>query len=69
MALVGDGCAVNKYAGDSLATSHGFLSPTTRCSAHAASGSLKRMASSKIIMCVEEVVTFASGIRPILRHF
>ena len=68
MALVGDGCAVNKYAGDSLAISHGFLSPTTRCSAYAASGPLKRMASSKI-MCVEEVVTFASGIRPILRHF
>ena len=68
MGLVGDGCAESKYAGDSLATNHGLLSPTTSCSAHAASGSIKRMASSKT-MCVEEVVIFASKIRPILRHF
>ena len=68
VALAGNGCAVNKSAGDSLAANYGLLSPATRCSAHAASGSIKRMASSKTI-CVEEVNTFASGTRPILRYF
>ena len=66
--LVGDGCAVNKSACDSLATNYGLLSPTTSCSAHAVSGSIKKMASSKTI-CVGEVVLFASGICPILQHF
>ena len=35
---------------------------------YAASGSINRMASSKT-MCVEEVVTFTSGIHPFLQHF
>ena len=35
VALIGDLCAVNKSAGDSLAANYGFHSPTTRCSAHA----------------------------------
>ena len=42
MALVGDSCAVNKSAGDSLATSYGLLSPRTRYSGHAAIGSIKK---------------------------
>ena len=63
--LVGDSCAVNKSADDSLATNYELLSPTAHCSAHEASGSIKRLASSKT-MSVEEVVTFASGIYPIL---
>ena len=60
VALVCDGCAVNKSTGNSLAANYGLLSPTTHCSAHAASGSIKRIASSKT-MRVEEVVTFASA--------
>ena len=39
-----------------------------RCSTHAGSGSIKRMSSSKT-MSVPEVVTFAEGLRLILRHF
>ena len=57
----GDGCAVNKSEGE-------LLSPRTGCFAYTASCLIKRMASSKTI-CVEKVVTFASGIRPIFRHF
>ena len=68
VALVGDGFGVNKSTDDSLATNYGLLSPTTGCSEHTAIGSIKRMASSKT-MCAEEVVIFASGIHPILRHF
>ena len=68
MALVGDGYAINKSTGDGLAAIYGLLSPTICCSAHAASGSIKRMAYSKT-MQVEEVVTFTSGICPILQHF
>ena len=52
-----------------MLTEHiGLLSPTSRCSAYAASGSLKRMASSET-MSVPEIVTFVDGLRPILRHF
>ena len=68
VALVGDGSAVNKSVGDSLDANYGLLSPTARCSAHAASGPVKMIASFKT-MCVEEVVTFASGIHPIFQHF
>lgn len=68
VALVADGCSVNTKAGKDLFNRYGLISPTTRCSGHAASGSIKRLASSKT-MCVEEVVTFADGLRPVLRHF
>ena len=68
VALVADGCSTNVTAGEFLVEHYGLMSPTTRCSAHAASGSIKRISSSKT-MCVEEVVTFATGIRPVLRHF
>ena len=68
VALVADGCSVNKTAGEVLVARYGLLSPSTRCSAHAASGSIKLISSSKT-MCVDEVVTFADGIRPVLQHF
>ena len=68
VALVGDGCSVNKKAGEILTSHIGLLSPTTRCSAHAASGTIRRITASKT-MSVPEVVTFASGINPILKHF
>ena len=67
-ALVADGCGVNPKAGEKFVNDFGLLSPTTRCSGHAASGSLRRLTSSKT-MCVDEVVTFANGLRPILKHF
>ena len=68
VALVADGCRTNITAGEYLVTHYGMMAPTTRCSAHAASGSIKRMSSSKT-MCVDEVVTFATGLRPVLHHF
>ena len=68
LAVVGDGCSVNKKVGEKLTTEIGLISPTTRCSGHAATGSIKRMASSETIS-VPEVVTFAGGLMPILKHF
>ena len=46
----------------------GILSPRARCSAHAAHGNMKRMAGSKN-MCVQEVVEYATQIRPVLKYF
>ena len=68
VASVGDGCSVNKKAGEILTSYIGLLSPTTRCSAHAANGSISRTTTSKT-MSVPEVVTFASGIKQVLKHF
>ena len=68
VAFVGDGCGVNPLAGERMTRLYGFLTPTTRCSGHAASGSIKRLTSSKT-MCVDEAVTFAKGVKPILKHF
>lgn len=67
-ALVADGASVNPKAGQILTEKLGLVSPTTRCSGHAASGCIKRMATSKT-MQVDAVVTFASGLKPILKHF
>ena len=67
VALVGDGCSVNPKAGELLTTMFGLLSPTTRCSGHAASGSIRRMTTPKT-MCVDETITFAAGIKPVLKH-
>ena len=66
--MVGDGCSVNKKAGEILTSHIGLLSPTTQCSAHATSGTIHWITTSKT-MSVPEVVTFASGIKPILKHF
>ena len=68
VALVGDGCSVNKKAGEILTSHIGLLSPTTQCSAQAANGTIRRITTSKT-MSVPEVVTFTSGIKPILKHF
>ena len=68
VALVADGCGVNPKAGEKLVADFGLLSPTTRCSGHAASGSIRRLSTSKT-MCVDEVVTFAAGLKPVLKHF
>ena len=63
VALVGDGCAVNKAAVDKLTEKLGLLSPGARCSGHAADGSIKRLTSSKT-MSVAKVVTYSQGLRP-----
>ena len=68
VAIVADGCKVNQKAGEMLTEEYGLLSPTTRCSAHAGTGTLKRISSSKT-MSVPEVVTFVEGLHPILRNF
>ena len=68
VALVADGCGVNKKAGEVLAEQISILCPTTRCSSHAATGSIRRLTTSKTTS-VDEVVTFALGLKPILKHF
>lgn len=47
VALVGDGCSVNPKAGRTMLEWYGLISPTTRCSGHSASGSIRRMTTSK----------------------
>ena len=68
VANVGDGCRVNQKAGQDLTNNIGLITPTTRCSGHAASGAMKRLTNSKT-MAVDEVVTFTEGLGPILKHF
>ena len=66
--VTADGCSTNSAATDLLVSKIGLLSPGTRCSGHAAHGSMRRLASSKT-MCVTEVVEYATNIRPVLKHF
>lgn len=66
--ITADGCRTNAAAVDLLVEKVGILSPRARCSAHAAHGSMRRMASSKT-MSVQEVVEYATNIRPVLKHF
>ena len=63
-----DGCATNGAAVALLVKIIGLISPSARCSAHAAHGSMRRLAASKT-MCVPEVVDYAAQIRPVLKHF
>ena len=56
VAMVGDGCSVNKQAGEILTSHIGLLSPTTQCSAHAASGTIRRIKTLKTVS-VPKVVT------------
>ena len=67
VATVADGCGVNHKAIEVLTNEIGWLTPA-RCSGHAASGSIKIIASSETF-CPPEVVTFAAGLRLILKHF
>ena len=64
--MVGDGCSVNKKAGEILTSHIGLLSTTTQCSAHAASGAIRWITTLKTMSVPE--VTFTSGIKPILKH-
>ena len=68
VALIGDGCSVNKLAGKKLGEQIGLVSPNTRCTSHAATGSIRRLSTSKT-MCVDEVVTFAAHKTLCYQHF
>ena len=66
--IAADGCATNSAAVEMLVNKIGLLSPSTRCSAHAAHGSARCLATSKT-MSVQEVVEYATKLRPVLKHF
>ena len=66
--IAADGCSTNSASLDFLVDKIGLLSPNTRCSAHAAHGSARRLATSKT-MSVQEVVEYAINLRPVLKHF
>ena len=68
VAIVADGCSTNSCASGKLVSRYGFVSPSMRCSSHAADGSLKRLANSKT-MNVEEVTEFLPFFRKIMKHF
>ena len=66
--IAADGCSTNVASVEFLVDKIGLLSPNTRCSAHAAHGSARRLATSKT-MSVQEVVEYAINLRPVLKHF
>ena len=66
--VTADGCSTNSSAINLLVDSISILSPDARCSAHACHGSERRLATSKT-MCVQEVVDYATQIRPVSKHF
>ena len=66
--IAADDCATNSAAVVVLVNKIGILSPGTRCSAHAAHGSERRLAISET-MSVQEVVEYATNLRSVLKHF
>ena len=68
VAVVGDGCSTNSCAMKNLVDYIGLVTPSARCTSHAADGSMKRMTNS-VRYCVEEVKEFVQNFRVILRHF
>ena len=64
----GDGVAVNVKGAQLLRVLYGFEFPDFLCAAHAASGTIKRLAISKT-MCVTEVSNFYNCLRTIVCHF
>ena len=66
--IAADSCATNSAAVEVLVDKIGLLSPGTRCLAHAAHGSARCLATSKTIS-VQEVVGYATNLRPVLKHF
>lgn len=66
--IAADGCSTNVASVEFLVDKIGLLSPNTRCSAHAAHGSARRLATSKT-MSVQEVVEYTINLRPVLKHF
>ena len=68
VANAGDGVSVNIKAARVLLQLYGFNSPDFRCAAHIASGSSKRLATSKT-MNVQEVTDVYETVRTITQHF
>ena len=66
--IAADGCTSNSAAVEVLVDKIGLLPPGTRCSAHATHGSSRRLATSKTTS-VQEVVKYATNLRPVLKHF
>ena len=64
----GDGVAVNVKAARVLRDLYGFMSPDFRCTAHSASGTIKRLTTSKT-MNVAEVTTCYETLRTVIKHF
>ena len=65
---IGDGVAVNVKAARVLRDIYGFMSPDFRCSAHSASGTVKRLTTSKT-MNVPEVTVVYECLRTVIKHF
>ena len=65
---IGDGVGVNIKAAGVLRDLFGFISPDFWCSAHAASGSIKRLATSKT-MNVLEVTTLCECLKMVIKPF
>ena len=68
VANIGDGVGVNIKAARVLRDLFGFTSPDFWCSAHAASGSIKRLATSKT-MNVLEVTTLYECLKMVIKPF
>ena len=68
IANTGDGVATNSKAARVLRDLYGIFTPEFRCSAHAASGSIKRLATSKT-MNVPDVTTLYECLRRVVKHF
>ena len=64
----GDGVAVNEKAARLLGILLGMNMPSFRCSAHAADGSLKRLARSQT-MSVEQVTLLYPCLKTVTKHF
>ena len=64
----GDGVSVNVKAARVLRELYGLKSPDFRCAAHIASGTVKRITTSKT-MSVPELTTLYETLRTIVKHF
>ena len=64
----GDGFSVNTKSSRLLLVLYGMPTGSNRCSAHAADGSLKRIARSKT-MSVDQVVSLYEALRSVVAHF
>ena len=64
----GDGVSTNSKAACVLWDLHGLHTPEYRCSAHVASGTIKRLATSKT-MNVPEVTALYECLRAMIKHF
>ena len=66
--IMADGCSANVSAGNKVSECFWLVSPSIRCGAHAADGSLKRLTNSKT-MNVSEISEFVPPFCTILCLF